>query len=666
MAFTDGRQRIRRFGRTIPVVLCAFTLFVGGALGETRSRSSTPAGTGSQSLLDQWRFHPSYASEFEVVRTSQAWSQSLNLARRIGSAIDLQNSWTVSNRRDTAQNDLRQKRGKMTFRLDYELKKLGQWTVGLDGNFTRDSRLSSFRDAVENRANLGLAMSSKLFQNWMRELRPLKEFNLSTSASLGFNRENLSNRQSTLQDTTLVDGLFRGIDVALNRKTTKIKFDAKVSSSQRSGDSETSRYSADSELLNRIQDRSENSRTLWDGKLQWIPTETFESTASNRRISELNRYYDTQANDRQGGQETKDGLNRETRFQSEWTPSDSLELMADFKLLNLDTDFELQKRDSKKQTKDGSLNLKVILPSLTGKLAGTELEALYDGEETSSRQEQTTHYEQRKRKLRFSLRRGMGRKLIVTATEEISLQQYIYVDRSNDRDERRLFLDGALNYRPSMAFNGIFSVTWNEFEQISIPAKKSANSSTRQTYKVSGDLTYQRGLLTVGQRYTVQADYTFFDFNEDNNTLLRTNSVMTTARTRILPHTMLSLKHQYEHKDKGSYVRDSLEDPRSYAPTSEENRHVLTLGAVYTIQTATSNPRKGSMTVDARQLFDRRQRGAIGSIHTVTTDRSELSIRANFEKEISDDFKIRMDFTKTESSLEKNYWRGSARIERRF
>jgi hypothetical protein len=645
------------------VVLCLLGLQAGQALAQQPPRGSSSEATESDRLLDRIDFHPTYMTDYSVNRSSRNWGQTLNLTRKVG-PFDLTNKWTVMKGKDPNRSDMRQKRGAMSFNLAYGLPDYGSWTFGLDGNFRRDSQLSSFRRVEDNNSDYGVAIKTGLPEQVMQSIfSPLSEFALRTDANLGYNRgDNVSQRSirgATLIDSTEVSGFFQRFNADLGGTLLNLDLKARASTDRTSGDSRTRQVDLDGGGERPlIEDTSERSSEQLDGSVRWKPFEGLDASAAGRWVDEVNQYWDIQANSQQGGQETKRGKDRNSKFDLKWNPNKDTDIRAQYSLSWLEGKYDLQNLDFTKKRKAGEVNGRFVLPAFVGPMGGTQFDVKYAGEESENTLEQTANYTQTNRLVRLSAQRKLGSKFQLMATQEIQLQQYFYADSSNDRDDRRLFTDGNLSYRPNARFSGVFSVSWSKRESVSIPELRAANNNTRQSYKIDTDLTYTRRRLTINQRYTVQADYTFYDFNEDNNNLVRTNSVNTTLRTPLAPGTNVSLKHQYQHRDSGSYIRETDGGGRTYAQSNEETRHALTLGTRYSIG--------GVLVIDAEQLFDQRQSRRVTSDRVNTSTRAEFSLNASFSKEIAEDFMVKMNFRKTQSNSEKNYWTGRASVERRF
>lgn len=622
------------------------------------SRPPAQVDPDSDRILDRINFHPSYTSNYSINRTSRAWGQGLNVSRRI-SVIDFSNRWQVTKMRDSAQSDMRQKRGMMSASADYKMARFGSWTLGLKGDFRRNAQLSSFREVVDNNSDYGLAIKTKLPELLMRRvIFPLRDFSLDTSSNLGYNRQVTSSRRSNLLDSTRVGGFFRSYSAGIKGRVAGVDLGLSRAADRRTGDSNTRQRNLDTDEIRIEDDTTENTNDRWDATLKWVPFAGLEANGSGHMVDKVSQYWDIQANDRQGAQETLDGIDRKGEFRFEWRHKQDASLGGAFAMNELSGDYELQEKDFTKQSKRGRLDGRFIIPSFVGPAAGTELTIAYSDEETENSLQQTANYRQTNRTIRFSAGKKLGAKFSVRFTEEVSLQQYFYEDRSNDRDDRRLFTDGNLSYRPSTKFNGVFNFSWTKRQAVNIPEEKAANTNTNQSYRINANLTYTRRKMSINQRYTVQADYTFYDFNEDNNRLVRTNSVNTTFRSPVARNTIVTVKHQYQYKDSGQYLRENEGEPRSYAASSEEVKHVLTLQSTYSIAKV--------LNIEGKQLFDQRQTTRVGSPNVNTNKRVEFTLKMNFTQDISDDFKVNMNFQQTRSNREKNYWSGQASIERRF
>jgi hypothetical protein len=631
-------------------------------------RDAKPDSVRPPGFLNAIDFHPTYSTSYTVNRSSRDWGQSLSFSRRLG-VLDLTNSWSVGLRKDKNQNDLRAKRGTMKFGLSYLLKEYGEWTFGLDGEFHRDGSFSTYksteppanrRDQEENKSAFGLSAASRLPNSAMHRFFPfLRNFNLSTSSSAGLNRDRSVSRRLTILDSTRVSGIYQHYDLGLDGKARAFRLSGKLITDRSTGDSRTiQRLVTTGNINTDSQESTDNRSKRLQGSVDYARGDLFRANVQGHMSDETNQYWDIQANSNSGGQESKVGRDHGAGGAFDWNPTKTANLHGEFSRQNLGANYKLQARDFFKRTDTGKVSGRVKLPSYLAPLSGLEIESGLQVDETDNVLEETADYSQRNRRLRTVLRRQLGSKVQVQGTNELSLLQYFYDDRSNDRDERRIFTDGVLLYNPSTKFNGTFNVNWSERHTVSIPADKSANNSTTQTYKVSGEVGYKRGLLSVNQRYTIQADYTYYDFNDNQNNLARSNEVLTTIGDRFRSVWNVQMQHTYQFRDQGQYLRRAPGLPRAYSAGTKETRHVLAL--------TTSYPIGKEIRIEARQTFDRRATRVVRTGRVNETTRGELALRGDLNHKFSETFSLLASFQKTQSTSERNYWTVNASIQRTF
>ncbi len=435
-------------------------------------RNAKPDSLRPPGFLNAINFHPSYSTGYSVNRTSRAWDQSLNYARRVG-VFDLTNSWSVGLRKDKNQNDLRAKRGEMKFGLNYLLKEYGDWTVGLDGEFRRDGSFSTYkgtpppinrRDQVENKSDFGLSVASRLPNGAMHRLVPfLREFNLTTSASSGLSSDRSVSRRQKLLDSTRVTGIFRHYDVALDGNVRAFRMSTRLMTDRSTGDSETrQRDVLTGGINNDSKESTDNRRKNLQGSLDYSRGEVLRANVQGHLNDETNQYWDIQANNSNGGQESKVGEDHGVGASFDWNPRKDATLHGDYTRQDLQANYKLQVRDFFKRTDSEKINGRLKIPSFLLLLSGLEIESSLQLDESKNVLEETADFRQTNRRLRNVLRRQLGTKVQVQATNELSLLQYFYDDKSNDRDEQRVFTDGILLYNPSTMFNEFCSRSQGE------------------------------------------------------------------------------------------------------------------------------------------------------------------------------------------------------------
>lgn len=613
-------------------------------------------------LLDRINFHPVYDTSYSVNRTSRVWNNDLSFTRKIG-VLSLSHSMSLRNNQDKAQNGLRGKTGSMTSSLDYETNSLGGWTFGLDSRINRSSQSSTVSGQADDKGDFGLKGETKIFNSAMQRALPmLRKFTLSTSSEAGYSSERSASRRSNSLDSTRVGGIFQSYNLGLSGAIRSLNVRTSYQSDRRLGDSHTRQFSRVQGQWNRVNEAkntSNNRSRNLDGNLDWTPSQTFKGSANAHTHHEINQYWDALVRNAEGGTgaaESKDGKDSGGGALLDWNPNPNASLHGEISRQNLMADFAVQPRDFTKRSTDSKLEGRVKLPSLVGPLAGTELHSTYSSDNTRNELEETGNYRQKQRTLRTEVKRSFFGKVQITGTNEVSLFQYFYDDRQNDRDELRQLVDGVLLYTPSALWTGIFSATWSERSAVNIPAAKSSNNNTTQSYRVAGEVDYKIGPKSLSQKYSINADYTFYDFDEDKNSLVRSNDVLTDFSQTIFTNLAIGLQHHYRFRDSGQYIRSS--GKRVYIPSSKETQHQMTLW--------TSYPIGDILRIEARQMLDRRRNKILSNNKITTTTRGEFSLKANIQKDFGSDFHVSASFAKTESLTERNYWTVNAEVRRSF
>ena len=105
----------------------------------------------------------------------------------------------------------------------------------------------------------------------------------------------------------------------------------------------------------------------------------------------------------------------------------------------------------------------------------------------------------------------------------------------------------------------------------------------------------------------------------------------------------------------------TLGGPRAYAKGSTEIFQVLEVLTGYDFSDA--------FTISARQRMEVRERKRLDTVpHTVIRDRTRLEFTGgmDLDHQFREEFSVRASIQRTQSSLEKNYWRISVTANRSF
>lgn len=644
-----------------PILAFAGVLLLGfaaAAFAQNETGAVTDT-TRYRSLLDRLRIHPAYASSYSLNRTSRVWDQTLRYSRGFG-RVNLSNNWMLKIKRDEAASNMRGKNGTMSLKLDYDVDEDQLLNVGIQSDFRRSSQLSNLRDQVDNNTDMSLALATKAPERAMHAVIPaLREFTLTTDANFGLAQQRAVSRRATSLDSTSVNGSVQHYVVSFSGNIAGVGLDTGFDTDLRSGDSETrQRRPADKTLIRNEKDKTQNNTTTGNLALTWRPASSLNTRATADYVSGVNDYWDVQANNNQGGQERKTGRDIRTNVGAEWKPSNDVQVRGTYSKSVLRADFELQERGFRKDTGEATLETRLALPLRAGPLQGTEINGRFTDKQDDNDLEESASYLQKNRSLRAEVRQQVGNKLQVTFNNDVSFLQSFYEDRSLDRDERRILSEGVLAYTPSGDLSGYFSVNLSNRKTVNIPAKTALNNQTVDSYKVTGEVKYTRGRIGLGQRYTIQADYTIYDFAENKNTITRINGVQTNFTHRFTNAVNVNIAHEFQRRESGNYTRTTPSAPRLYRAGQSEIRHMLTLLANY---------RLGEhFRVEGRQMFDERttkpMQGANPRVNA--TFRGEFSFKVDFDHEFRREFKFGASFQKTQSTSEKDYWNVRMDVER--
>jgi hypothetical protein len=156
----------------------------------------------------------------------------------------------------------------------------------------------------------------------------------------------------------------------------------------------------------------------------------------------------------------------------------------------------------------------------------------------------------------------------------------IATPKDRDRLSNRLSMD--LDYNPQDKISTRLGGEYSEEQSVYVEAAASANNSTTRKYKVSGSYAVKTiRNVNITQTYDLSAVYTYYHYNESNNTLVRSSNVQTRFGIPIFRSLTADFNHHYKFQDQGSYIDER--GRRSYGKSSETESHVLSLGCNYKI-----------------------------------------------------------------------------------
>jgi hypothetical protein len=249
---------------------------------------------------------------------------------------------------------------------------------------------------------------------------------------------------------------------------------------------------------------------------------------------------------------------------------------------------------------------------------------------------------------------------VLLTTAEGRLTQSFYDDARLDRDELWWLLDGAVGYRPISALDTKLRAQYQQRKVINIASTSSINNNTQNTYKVEAEVNYQvTPVVRASQRYTMTADYAFYDFNENNNGLVRTTEVRTNVTSTVGSKVNLALEHDYRFKDNGSYVRSGTTGIRAYSKRQVEIFQYMTITTGYQFSEEFN-------VFSSERLEARRTSQVTGSTPPTIVRRFEFHGGMELDHKFSEEFTINSRIEQVRSSAEPDFWSITASLNRRF
>jgi hypothetical protein len=187
------------------------------------------------------------------------------------------------------------------------------------------------------------------------------------------------------------------------------------------------------------------------------------------------------------------------------------------------------------------------------------------------------------RKLSGSLKRKLGKKLELKGVGNISLRSYVFDDKENNPDDRDMLnyaMSMDVTYEPALKYKAGLGLTKRVDRLVYIKTANSTNNRERETYTVSANLNYQRSSRTsISQNLKLSADYSFYEYSQSRDFLIRSTDLFTTFRTRLLNRIGIQLLHNYRFQDQGGVTKAG--NTVTYGRTGDNDRHDMTIKMDY-------------------------------------------------------------------------------------
>jgi hypothetical protein len=567
-----------------------------------------------QGLLAGWGLGSKYVTGYRVTKRETDWRQTMTLTRQ-GQLSNLSAELHSKNREDEARSDFEEALNRLGLRVG---RSFGFGEAFVEGRTRRhwSKTTRSRTDICENTAYLGSTLPflkresgrvEMTFRGgWVQEEEIRKQ-----------------SRRGLIVDSTLATGWSGKMELGGDWEPNRfLAFGGNVSYDGSAQESRSVHWEVDEE--GSISDAeslsdTDNARTSAARcNLIWSRLDACKVAVNAGYSNGYAQFY--QPTERT--QETQSIVRQSAGVSIEGDVTETLNYGVDFSSSLSEFDYEVQTKDRLDSNQSLSFRARhaVGIPLLAG--ATLTAGASFTGGRRSV--QHTTAYDTKGKVLEGDLQKPLGNAVTIGARMAVNLTQDFYDDGSLDKDRLRSDVSLVASYSPSPAFRANGGYSANTTEIVNIAADRSPQNQIQRNYQVTASYnTTLPGNVALRQSFLISAAYTYYVFNEDENTLTRTNRVTTKINVPLW-----------------------------------ELRQNLKAAAQYDISRM--------IAVRATETYDLNYRTALATGITTRRDKLEFSGEIEIRKEFSGGLKVGATFEKTTSTTEEDYWNIHADVEKRF
>lgn len=602
----------------------------------------------SGTLMSRLAVEPKYDTSYDVYRKQKTWRQALKLDRAIRRAR-LRTELNLQFKEDKSRNNLEEAKNNLRLQLSRQ--------IGL-ANLFADARLgrswkgttSSLRAINRNTVDFGSTL----------ELLARNMASVSMSLRGGFTgRTDINERirtTSVTRDTTDATGWIgrMGLNGMLDpNKDFSFQGDFSYSAGNQDSRSTHTETDADTSTVE-IVSATDNDHALGYGFTgRWTGQEAFMVDLRSTYSNATSQYY--QASEKT--QETELKLNRATELLIEGQATGALQYGMSLGSTSARTDYDIRERDVYRQSTDFSINGRheLGIPLLAGSVVRASLSLGSARNETQN----SSGFDTKRKQLSGEIAREFAERVKLSARTRVSLNQDYYDDGMQDTDRLRSETTVAGHYNPSLAFKANMSYTMSTEETVKIPARYSLQNQKGKDYKIAAR--YNADLpwgIKAGQSFQVSARYKYYVFDENKNTLTRTNRVTSGIDAAFCDRSALTLEHIFNRTDNGAYTYAGSGSGRSYKKSQERLRQYLKAQIRYDAWEYLYF--KGTST------YDITCRTTLATDTTTRRDKRTLRGEVGFHKRFHSGLDVNATFAKVSSTQEDDYWKINAKVGMKF
>jgi hypothetical protein len=515
--------------------------------------SDTGRGQGGTGIgEEEWHpeFHPIYRIDHVRDQDIASWTHDFVLAYPLSRTI----SFRATSNINTRENDALSRASRQEV-----------WSAGLDVNVT-----DAVTTGLKFRRNLHRDIQNEGSPNEVVSQREKETVNLTTSyrkthfngvavtlgASAGLEKNEYSNVKSR--------GSTQGITATLGYSpTTELSTDFT--------------YAGNHSLLDSEQGDVESTDESYSHTL----TSKIEYAWSEHDLTvDLRRSVGTDEYPKQGETEIREHNTEGTRVSTNLKLMEGLDARLGFDYSRNRTNYEVE------ATRNNDITSRGVNAQLTYDFADAQFKANIKSERKRSVYFDVQTGDTYADALTADLTRRFGADVNVALRGRMSLLSIHYDDTEANDQDRDLFNREAsitVDYRTVAQINTGLVIRVKEDQLIYIRRTRTGDNKTTQRYSVEPFVTKSFGpRFNATQRYSLSADYTFYDFDTDANFLVRNMSVTSSINWRPFEPLSIDVSHTYRTQDEGSYIEDEAGN-EAYGRSSERATQNLTVGVRYTI-----------------------------------------------------------------------------------
>ncbi len=636
----------RPSARRLPFVLPA------GALLLAACTAQAPA----LDFFKRFKITPTYETSYKVTRQTETWWQKARLLRRPagGAVSDLGLDAFVETKikEDETRNNLRETDDKISLSIRRG-SSLGEWSLDLQ---TR-------RQRRETNASLNGIGNDYIYLGHGLELRHGQVFSMSVETQVGPTGDLRLNKRVSAHrvtyDSTSSWGWGGAVvlhpEVVLGRRGRQEDFSSRATLTFEGSvlDAGTDHVveEGDEEEVVRYSETDRNRSFSLISSTSWSRYERCQMQLDVTYQDEMAQFYLA----KEQAQETRWVLRKSASLAAGGPLVGTLTYQSKLYMDETSLDSKVQAQDKMDRKRGVSLTVGWDIPRTL--LAGTHIEGVWGSERNRVELEATANYTKESDGVGVRVRRDLGASTTLSFRADVDLVQDFYDDGKQDKDRLRqttsLTLRHDVDHDTPIAKSGSWiSLTYatSEDKTIHIAAAKAIQSKIRDDYRLTlyYALTFSEK-LAVKQKFMINASYTYYIYNEEENSLRRTNSVQTTIEADPWENLSLEISHSYKRSDSGAYLYSEDLSEKVYGKSNIDLRNTLKAKVQYELVPG--------LKINAEQRSQVRSTKRADDPVPKRIDKYELFVGGSLSQRLGKGLSVNLSVQRVLSTKDPDYWK---------